>query len=77
MTLTLSPELEAALSRHAAKRGETPETLAIRILEEISSLPALPHIAQDEWEKTLLSIGSRIGAGLTNEQLSRDVIYED
>ena len=77
MTLTLTPELEAALTRHALKRGQSPEALALQILDEISALPSLPLIPRDEWERILLSGGYETGVVLTDEQLSRESIYED
>ena len=79
MTLTLSEEVERALKAKAAQLGKTPDELADETLRQ--QLIAAPQSGEapprDEWERRLLAIGRPAGVSLTNEQLSREVLYED
>jgi hypothetical protein len=76
MTITLSPELEAALSEVAQRQGMAPEVLALSILKERLLPPALPIEPRDEWERRLLGLAKDWGVSLSNEALSRDEMYE-
>jgi hypothetical protein len=76
MVITLSPELEAVLSEQARRRGVAPEVLALDALRE-HFLPASgPLEPRDEWERRLLGMATDCGVSLTNEQLSREEMYE-
>ncbi len=72
MTITLSPDLEAALSEQARQRGVSAEALALSILREKLSPPIPPIEPRDEWERRLLAIGIDCGVSLSNEVLSRE-----
>jgi hypothetical protein len=74
MTLTLTPELEAALAAWAAIRQTTPEAVALDALSRNVKPP--PFAPRDEWERKLLAIGIDCGVSLTNEQLSRETMYD-
>jgi hypothetical protein len=78
MTITLSDEVERALKERAAKLGTSPEELANQTLKR----ELLPQIVdfqppRDEWERILMSIPVHTGVALTDEQVSRESIYED
>jgi hypothetical protein len=76
MVITLTPQLEAVLSERARQRGVTPEVLALDALRE-HFLPASdPLEPRDEWERRLLEMGTDCGVSLTDEQLSREEMYE-
>jgi hypothetical protein len=79
MTITLSDEVERALKDRAAKLGTTPEELANQALKRElmryeTTSPQPPH---DDWERLLLSIPVETGVALTDEQVSRESLYED
>jgi hypothetical protein len=76
MVITLTPQLEAVLSEQARRRGVTPEVLALDALRA-HFLPASgPLEPRDEWERRLLGMATDCGVSLTNEQLSREEMYE-
>jgi hypothetical protein len=79
MTITLSEEVERALKARAAKRGTSPDELANQTLKrELLSHPTDAGLQpKDEWEKLLLSVPLQTGVSLTDEQVSREAIYED
>jgi hypothetical protein len=75
MTITLEPELEAALREAAKKWGVTPEYLAIntlqwRFMEEEMRKP------RDEWERGLMEMARPWGVSFSNEQLSSEGLYD-
>lgn len=74
MTITLTPELESALAAWAAIRQTTPEAVALDVLTR--NLKAPPFVPRTEWERKLLAIGIDCGVSLTNEQLSRETMYD-
>lgn len=76
MTLTLPPPLEAALTEQARRKGVTPEALALDVLQR-NIAPVSPPVPQDEWERRLFEAAIDCGVSLTNEQLSREVMYDD
>jgi hypothetical protein len=75
MTITLSPELEAALSEAARREGVSPDTLALNVLRE-RFLPRSAIQPQDDWERELLALAKDCGVSLSNEALSREQLYE-
>lgn len=74
MTLNLPPELESALAAWAAIRDMTPDALALEVLLQ-HLLPA-PPTPRNELERKLLSAALPCGVTLTDEQLSREVMYD-
>ena len=82
MTITLTPEIEQALTEQAHKQGTTPENLALAALREKYALsdPPLAQSSQleprDEWERLIFSIGIDCGVSLSNEDLSRENLYD-
>ena len=75
MTITLGPELEAALSEAAWREGVSPGTLALNVLRE-RFLPRPAIQAQDDWERELRALAKDCGVSLSNEALSREQLYE-
>ena len=75
MVLTLPAPLEAALTDQARRKGVTPEALALDVLRQ-HIVPISPPVPQDEWERGLLALGIDCGVSLTDEQLSREAMYD-
>lgn len=76
MTLTLSPELEAALTERSQAQRLPPEQIVVGILKSaLLPQPSLPE-PRDDWERRLLSLGIDCGVSLSNEAVSREGIYE-
>jgi hypothetical protein len=76
MVITPSPELEAALSEQARRRGITPEVLALNVLRERFLAPTASITPQDEWERRLLGIATDCGVSLPHSALSSEGLYE-
>jgi len=86
MTITLPPDIEDLVARQARLQGTTPETLALDSLRESlrekifeQPHPVVTRLREpcDEWERLLRGAASPAGVSLSDEQLSRDVIYAD
>jgi len=80
MTITLNPDMLDALQKHARQHGTTPEALVLAMLREKFALPsiapAITPVAQDDWEKLVLDIGTNCGSSLSHESLSSEGLYE-
>ena len=76
MVITLSPELEAALTDVARRQGISPEALALNSLRE-RFLSAAQLQPQDEWERRLLGLAKDCGVSLSNAALGREELYEN
>ena len=78
MTITLSPEMQAALEQRARQQGTTPETLVVAALQEKLALtaPALSVQAQDDWERLVLGLGTECGVSLSHQALSSEGLYD-
>ncbi len=72
MTLDLSEPLASILSARAEQKGMTSEVFTVDLLTKL----LVPPEPRDEWERRVFSMGVETGASLTNEQLSREVIYD-
>jgi hypothetical protein len=75
MTITLGPELEAALNEAAKRQGVAPDVLALNVLRE-RFLPRPAIQPQDDWERELLAIAKDCGVSLSNEALGREQLYD-
>ena len=79
MVVALAPDLEKVVKEHAERTGKSAE----EVVEETLRRGLLPDYRdqlpppRDEWERRLRSIGRPAGVSLTNEQLSRENLYED
>ncbi len=75
MTVTLDPQLEAALNEQAKRRGVPPEELALTLLRErLQSVAAMTP--RDEWERGLLAAARPWGVSLSNAALSSEGLYD-
>jgi hypothetical protein len=75
MVITLSPDLEAALSELAKRRGVAPEMLALQVLRE-RLLAAAALKPRDEWERGLLEAARDCGVSLPDSALSSEGLYD-
>jgi hypothetical protein len=79
MVVRLTPEIEKVVSEQAQRSGRTAE----EVVDEALRRELLPDYREklppprDEWERKLRSIGVPTGVALTDEQLTRESIYED
>ena len=76
MTITLGPDLEAALNEVAQRKGVAPDVLALSVLRERFLAPSPAIQPQDEWERRLLGLARNCGVSLSDESLSREHLYE-
>jgi hypothetical protein len=76
MTITLAPDLEAALKAHARQQGVSPETLAVNALREKFGPRTAPLEPQDDWERLLVGIGRDCGISVPDAALSSEGLYE-
>ena len=74
MTVTLPPEVEAAVAAKSKQWGLPPEQVVAEVVARYL-LPG-PFVPRGEWERLVASAASDCGASLTNEQLSREVMYD-
>ncbi len=72
MTITLPPELAAALTERASQQGVAPDFMALNVLRAYF----LPPVPRDDWERRLRSIATDCGISLSNEAVSSEGIYE-
>jgi len=71
VSITLPPQLEALLTARAQGRGVPPEVLAVELLQE-----RLQPTPREEWERRLSAAASDCGVSLSDEQVSREGIYD-
>ena len=76
MVITLEPELEAALSEAARRRGVAPELLALDALRQRFLHAAAPVLPRDEWERKLLGLAIECGVSLSDSAFGRDALYD-
>ena len=76
MVITVSPELEAALNEQAHRQGVSAEDLALDVLRDRFLAASQAMQPQDEWERRLLGLAKDCGVSLSDEALSREVIYD-
>jgi hypothetical protein len=75
MVINLPPQLEAAISEEARRRGVAPEILALEALRE--RFPAAAELQpRDEWERRLFEAAKDCGVSLSNEALSSEGLYD-
>ena len=76
MVIKLGPELEAALTKAANRRGVALEVLALDALRERFMGSAGPLQPQDEWERQLLGLAKDCGVSLPDSAFQRELQYE-
>ena len=76
MTVTLGPELEAAVKEQARRQGLAPEVLALNTLRErfLGTTSLTP--SQDEWERRLRGLAKNCGVSLPDSAVSSEGLYE-
>ncbi len=78
LTITLDDAVEQSLAAAASVAGQTQEGfLRQLILERIDSNSSSDVAADNDWSQRLLAIGRPCGVSLTDEQLSREAIYDN
>jgi hypothetical protein len=76
MVINLSPQLEAALSEQARRRGVALEVLVLDALRD-RFLPKAPAVEpQDDWERRLFGAAIDCGVSVPDSALSSDGLYE-
>lgn len=79
MVVSLNPDIERLIKERAERSGQP----ADQIVNDALRRQFLPRVIEDlppprdEWERRLRSIGVATGVSLTDEQVSRECIYED
>jgi hypothetical protein len=76
MVINLSPQLEAALTEQARRRGVAPEVLALEALQERFLGTASLLQPRDEWERGLLEAARDCGVSLPDWALSSEGLYD-
>ena len=75
MTLTLPPELEAALNQVAKQRGVAPEKVALEVLRR-AGCPAADLVPRDEWNAGLLAAARDCGVSLPDSAFTSEELYD-
>jgi predicted transcriptional regulator len=76
MTITLPPDLEAALQERAQQLVAPIEMIAVSALREKFPRPRPPLEPRDDWERLELGLGIDCGTSVSNEALSSEGLYE-
>ncbi len=76
MVINLTPQLEAALSEQARRRGVTPEMLVLEALQDRFLPSPLPIEPRDDWERKLLGAAIDCGVSLSDSALSSEGLYD-
>lgn len=87
MTVTLTPDLEAAVIEQARKTGKTTEDLVLEAVREKWAPVSQEAGSQasagtnwepcDDWERRLAALAVHTGVSRTDEVISRENVYED
>lgn len=76
MTITLNPDIAAALTERAKEKGISPEDLIETTLREQLALRIAETEPGDDWEKLIIEIGADCGVSLPDAALSSESLYE-
>lgn len=76
MTINLDAELEAKLTALAEANGMAPDEYVRLLLRQQVVPKAVRPLSDEEFERRLRSIATDCGVSLTNEQLSREEMYD-
>jgi hypothetical protein len=75
MTITLPPGLAESVLKASRERGQTPEQFVFDALH--ARLYPRPNMSHEEFMAGLRALAVETGVSPTDEQVSREVIYED
>ena len=76
MVVNLTPQLEAALTEQARRRGVAPEILALEALRD-RFLPKVPPVEpRDDWERRLFGAALDCGVSVPDSALTSEGLYE-
>ncbi len=76
MNLDLDAELETKLTALASSQGTTPAEY-LRLLLRQQVVPRITRpLSKEEFERLLRSVGTPCGVSLTDEDLSRETMYD-
>lgn len=76
MVIDLSPQLEAALSEQARRRGVAPEAVAVQALRDRFLLAPPAAESHEEWLRRLRALATDCGVSLPDSALRREAMYE-
>ena len=76
MTITLDPQLEAALIEQARRQGVSPESLALAAIRARILVPGPADDFGDEWVRRLRRVATECGVALSDDAVSSEGIYE-
>ena len=75
MVLTLTPELEAALTEFAKAQGTDPAELALKMLSDCFPTRK-PKLSHEEFQRRIRAMGTPAKVSLSDEALSSEGIYD-
>jgi hypothetical protein len=75
MTITLTPDIEQAVTEQTQRQGITPESLIVEALREKFVL-LQPPAPPDDWERMLRGVGTKCGVSLLHEAVSSEGLYD-
>lgn len=76
MTITLGPDLEAALNELARRQGISPEAVIASVVREQFAVTVPFDEARDEWERLVRGTGTDCGVSLSDTALSSEGLYD-
>ena len=76
MVVNLTPQLEAALTEQARRRGVALEILALEALRDRFLPKVAPVEPRDDWERRLFGAALDCGVSVPDSALSSDGLYE-
>lgn len=76
MTLTLDPQLEAAVNELARRQGVAPEAAVLNVLRSQILQRQRAFAPQDEWERRLIGLAKECGVSLSDAAVSSEGLYE-
>lgn len=75
MNITLTPELETALTKAASDRGVSPQVLILETLQDCFLHPDKAPPPIDDWEASLLALGQPCQVTVDHDAVSSEGIY--
>ena len=76
MTITMDPQLEAAVNDLAQRQGIAPEAAVLNVLRSQVLQHQRAFEPEDEWERRLLGLAKDCGVSLSDAAVSSEGLYE-